>query len=83
METLCFLSPRLHHACAPSAFSRPPVTGVCGANFQVDYVAPTSLRRGLGIRPYSAVSNPSTRMKVTAGKIRSDVFVREGQRDTG
>lgn len=50
-----------------------------GSKSQVGYAAPQSLRRGLGIRQHSAVSNPSTRKEVTDGKIPIDMFVREGQ----
>lgn len=35
----------------------------------------------LGIRPHSAVSNPSTGMKVTDGNMCIDMFVREGGTD--
>lgn len=35
----------------------------------------------LGIRPHSAVSNPSTGMKVTDGNMHIDMFVREGGTD--
>lgn len=66
-----------------AAFSRPLTTREwCkGSKCLAGNAASTSLRREPGIRTCSAVSNPSTRMKVADGGISIDGFARERQTD--